>query len=66
MLASSEGGPDAKLSFTNSELAPYIVTPIQGNTPLQGMPTSYYFHLDDDDLTVGGVVDSGVDNDGYI
>jgi WD40 repeat protein len=54
--------PDAKLSFTNSETAPYIVTPLQGNTPLQGTSTSsYYFHLDNDDVTVGGVVNSGID-----
>jgi WD40 repeat protein len=60
--ASSEGDLDAKLSFTNSEAAPYIVTPPQGNTSLQGTPTSsYYFHLDNDNVAVGGVVNSGVD-----
>jgi WD40 repeat protein len=62
LLASSEGDPDAKLSFTKSETAPYIVTPPQGNTPLQGSSTSsYYFHLDNDDVAVGGVVNSGID-----
>jgi WD40 repeat protein len=60
--ASSEGEPDAKLSFTNSETAPYIVTPPQGNIPLQGISTSsYYFHLEHDDVAVGGVVNSGID-----
>jgi WD40 repeat protein len=64
VLASSEGhsDPDAKLSFTNSETAPYIVTPSQGNIPLQGTSTSsYYFNLNNDNAAVGGVVNSGVD-----
>jgi hypothetical protein len=60
--ASSEGDPNAKLSFTCSETAPYIITPLPGNTPLQGTSTSsYYFHLHNDDVAVGGVVNSGVD-----
>jgi WD40 repeat protein len=60
--ASSGDDPDAKLSFTNSERAPYIVTPPQGNTPIQGTSTSsYYFHLHNDNVAVGGVVNSGVD-----
>ena len=67
VLASSEGDPNARLSFTNSETAPFILTPLQGNILLQGTSTlSYYFHLDDDDLAIGGVVHSGVDTWLYV
>jgi len=55
---SFEGG--AKLSFTNSETAPYIITPPRSNMPVQGTSaSSYSFSLENG--VVGGVVNSSVD-----
>src|SRR5882762_8249678 len=53
-------GESAKLSFTNSETAPYIITPPHSNIPVQGTSAlSYLFSLENG--VVGGVVNSSVD-----
>jgi WD40 repeat protein len=53
-------GESAKLSFTNSETAPYIITPPRSNMPIQGTSAlSYSFSLENG--VVGGVVNSSVD-----
>ena len=53
-------GDSAKLSFTNSETAPYIITPPRSNMPVQGTSaSSYSFSLENG--VVGGVVNSSVD-----
>jgi len=53
-------GESAKLSFTNSETAPYIITPPRSNMPVQGTSaSSYSFSLENG--VVGGVVNSSVD-----
>jgi WD40 repeat protein len=50
---------DAKLSFTNSATAPYIITPPHSNIPAAGTSASYLFSLDDG--VVAGVVCDDVD-----
>jgi hypothetical protein len=53
-------GDGTKLSFTNSETAPYIITPPRSNMPAAGTSTSSYsFSLKHG--VVGGVVNSGFD-----
>jgi len=58
-------GESAKLSFTNSETAPYIITPLHSNMPVQGTSAlSYSFSLENG--MVGGVVNSSVDTWLYV
>jgi WD40 repeat protein len=58
-------GENAKLSFTDSETAPYIITPPCSNIPVQGTSAlSYSFSLDNG--IVGGVVNSSVDTWLYV
>jgi len=53
-------GESAKLSFTDSDTAPYIITPPHSNMPVQGTSAlSYSFSLENG--VVGGVVNSSVD-----
>jgi hypothetical protein len=53
-------GDSTKLSFINSETAPYIITPLHSNIPVQRSSTlSYLFSLENG--VVGGVVNSAVD-----
>jgi WD40 repeat protein len=53
-------GESAKLSFTDSKTAPYIITPPHSNIPIQGTSAlSYSFSLEKG--IVGGVVNSSVD-----
>jgi WD40 repeat protein len=59
VLALSNGDANTKLAFTDSETAPYIVTPprTQGTSTIE----SYYFDLDGGQEVVGGVTNSGID-----
>jgi WD40 repeat protein len=59
MVLGSHESDDAKLSFTDSETAPYIITPPHSNIPAAGTSASYLFSLDDG--VVAGVVCDDVD-----
>ena len=57
---SSHESDDAKLSFTNSETVPYIITPPHSNIPASGTSSSSYsFSLEQG--SVAGVVDTDID-----
>ena len=51
---------DTKLSFTDSETAPYIITPPHSNIPTTGTSSSSYFFSLEQGL-VAGVVDADID-----
>ena len=60
IVRDSHESDDAKLSFTHSETAPYIITPPHSNIPASGTsPSSYSFSLERG--LVAGVVDADVD-----
>ena len=51
-------GDNIKLSFTDSETLPYIMTPPRSNMPVQVTASSYFFNLEN--RIIGGVVNFGV------
>ena len=60
IVRDSHKSDDAKLSFTDSETAPYIITPPHSNIPVTGTSSSSYsFSLERG--VVAGVVDADID-----
>jgi hypothetical protein len=55
---------DTKLSFTNSETMPHIITPQHSNIPTSGTSSSYSISLERG--VVAGVVDADIDTWLYV